>query len=195
MHSLNRKVQMLLRPYRLLQQTTIMFFQLIQRNISSLQLALLLPLSIHVSNDIACPIRPNISPLPVFLPVAPQPIKPLPIRVVQSALSIAVVVLELAVVDLAVGPHEDTWAVFATVVEVAEVHPSIRVLVKAFTVHCVEFESALVYFAFGSDTTAEAIDLPLNKETFKHRVIWINLKPKSIRLTTTFIHLSAVQSA
>lgn len=131
----------------------------------------------------------------MLLAFFPSSMKGLPVWVVEHALAVALIVLEVADISLAVRPHVGSFAVFATLDEHAVEEASVRPLEEPVAMHRVLQEWSLVDLPSRRDAASPAVDLTFVELTFENRIVGENLEAHAVGLGAFETDLPAVLRA
>ena len=158
----------------------------------ALEDSLALFLAVDVDHNVLRAVRPGVGAASRLLAVLPSALEALAARVVESACTVALVVLEFALVDLTVLPVELSAAVFLAAPPIALKHGAVRPLEEACAVHLVIAELALVDLALARDGTTQPVDLALREEALKDGSICVDLDSFTLRLSCGLADLTPV---
>jgi len=157
-----------------------------------LQLTLSLFFAINIEDKILSTIWPSVIAFALFVSETPEAFKYFAIRVEKSAFSVAFIVFELPVIDLAISPIVPTESVFLARFPVAFVDPAVSPHVEAISVHGVVLEAALEGVPVGGDAPPEAVALPVCEEALVDGAVREDLEALSVWPVLP-VHLPPVQ--
>lgn len=149
-------------------------------------------LALNIADEVFGAVGPGVVSCAVFFAVFPVAFEALAVRVVQHALSAALVVLELTFVDLSIGPHIRSLSVLLPHVEAAVENAPIWPLKEPLTVHCVVEEGTLVDFSTRRDASAEPINLTFLEEALENGIVWVHFEANSVWLQVFLVDLAAI---
>ena len=152
-------------------------------------------LAFLVVDEVARSVGPGVGAGPVLLAILPSTVEHLAVRVVDLTRTVALILLELTLVDLPVRPHVSTVALLFTLMEGPEEKTTIRPLEQAFALHDIVQEWPLIDLASRSDSSAVAIDLALLEEALENCVVRVDLEADTVRLECLLCGLTSIHGS
>ena len=128
----------------------------------------------------------------MLLSVLPVALIPLPIRIVKHALTHALIIFELSHICLSIRPHVSALTLLLSLVELTVVEAAIGPLEQPLTLHCVVDEGSLVDFTTARDASAIPVDLSLLEEALKDGVVRVYLEANAVWLEALNVDLAAI---